>query len=419
MPAAAPIPRGPSVLTLYSAGDLLTGHGCPICRYADEASDRYLGWFALEGCAQTEMITRLRRSLGMCPRHTRGLVSQPGAAHRLTAVNLYVLQAARQQLEGRSAPARLAACPACEHDDAAAGRALDTLIDGLAEGPARERYRELGGLCLPHLRDAAVRAPRRLAAWLAETALTAVTTPSRVPGWLAGSDHDAGTRAALRAACRARLSPSQIACAACLAAARNECIDLEKLQRSQRGQPAWPGLLCPGHLSDVALLAGRDGLESLLNWQANCLTAGLSQRAGPRRHRTRYLASRLWPRRSPPGRRPDCTVCRRRKAAATQALGDISLGLSAAQPDAGHTPVCVRHALALRTADHRHGQAVASRTAQRADLLIAELTEAFRKNTWAHRDEARGPEMDAWRQAAALLDGGVFCGRLPPGTTEP
>jgi hypothetical protein len=105
------------------------------------------------------MITRLCRSLGMCPRHTRGLMSQPGAAHRLTAVNRYVLQAARQQLKGRPAPARSAACPACEHDDAAAGRALHTLIDGLAEGPARERYREPGGLCLPDLRNAAARAP--------------------------------------------------------------------------------------------------------------------------------------------------------------------------------------------------------------------------------------------------------------------
>ena len=71
--------------------------------------------------------------------------------------------------------------------------------------------------------------------------------------------------------------------------------------------------------------------------------------------------------------------------------------------------------LALRAADHYAGQKVTLRTAQRADLLIAELVEAFRKNTWAHRHEARGPEMDAWRQAAALLDGGVFYGLLPPG----
>ena len=300
MPAAAPVPRGPSVLTLYNAGDLLTGPGCPLCRYASEVSDRYLGWFALEGCTQSEMITRLCRSLGMCPRHTRGLMSQPGAAHRLTAVNRYVLHGARQQLVARSAPGRSAACPACEHDDAAAGRALDTLIDGLAEGPVRKRVRELGGLCLPHLRDAAALAPRPISAWLAETALTAVTTPSRVPGWLAGSDHDAGTRAALRAACRARLSPSGIACAACLAAARSESIHLEKLGRSPWDQPTCRLLLCSGHLSDAALLAGPDRLESLLSWQAHCLTAGLSQRAAQRWHRTRSLASGLGLRRSPP-----------------------------------------------------------------------------------------------------------------------
>ena len=41
----------------------------------------------------------------------------------------------------------------------------------------------------------------------------------------------------------------------------------------------------------------------------------------------------------------------------------------------------------------------------RADLLIAELDQAFANGTWAHRHEARGPEMTAWRRAAAFLDG--------------
>ena len=49
-------------------------------------------------------------------------------------------------------------------------------------------------------------------------------------------------------------------------------------------------------------------------------------------------------------------------------------------------------------------------------MLIAELTEAFSKNTWAHRHETRGPEMTAWRRAAAFLDGAVFCG-CPPRET--
>jgi hypothetical protein len=37
---------------------------------------------------------------------------------------------------------------------------------------------------------------------------------------------------------------------------------------------------------------------------------------------------------------------------------------------------------------------------ERAEMLIAELNEAFGKNTWARRNEARGPEMTAWRRAA-------------------
>jgi hydrogenase maturation factor len=100
MPAATPIPRGPTVLTLYTAADLLTGPGCPVCRYAGEAADRYLAWFALEAHAQAVTITRLCSSLGMCPRHTRGLMSQSGAASRLTAVYRYVMPAARDRLGG-------------------------------------------------------------------------------------------------------------------------------------------------------------------------------------------------------------------------------------------------------------------------------------------------------------------------------
>ena len=51
-----------------------------------------------------------------------------------------------------------------------------------------------------------------------------------------------------------------------------------------------------------------------------------------------------------------------------------------------------------------------------AGAPIAELDEAFGKGTWARRHEARGPEMTAWRRAAAFLDGGVFRS-CPPGET--
>ena len=220
MPAATPIPRGPTVLTLYSAADLLTGPGCPVCRYAGEAADRYLAWFALEGHADVVTITRLCSSLGMCPRHTRGLMSQAGAASRLTAVYQYLMRAARDRLSGRAA--RLAACPGCGHDDGAAHRALDTLLDGLDSSSVRERYRELGGLCIPHLRMASARGGHRVVGWLSETMTAAVIARPASPGWLAGTDYDADTRAVLRRTARAMARPGSELCAACLAAGRSE-----------------------------------------------------------------------------------------------------------------------------------------------------------------------------------------------------
>jgi hypothetical protein len=47
MPSATPVPRGPSMLALGSAADLLTRPGCAACCYVTEAGDRYLAWFAL------------------------------------------------------------------------------------------------------------------------------------------------------------------------------------------------------------------------------------------------------------------------------------------------------------------------------------------------------------------------------------
>jgi hypothetical protein len=414
MPAATPLPRSPSVLTLYSAADLLTGPGCPVCRYTGEASERYLTWFALEGCAQPASITRLCKSLGMCPRHTRGLMSQPGAAPRLTAVNRYLVRAARDQLTGRTTVH--AGCPACEHDDQAMSRAVDTLLDGLADGSVQERYRELGGLCIPHVRAASARSSHRLAGWLAETVLAAVTqSPLPSPRWLAGTDHDAEARAVLRNTSPATFRRGADACVACLAAARSEHGDLAALLRSSvGGRPDRRQVLCAGHLGDLAVLAGPDDIQRLLTWQAGCLIAAVSRLSGPRLRRNGPPLRWLRPGRALAASTDECAVCLRRADAAAQAIEEISTLLRADQPDPHHcAPMCVRHLLAMRRADRWAGQVTALGAVEHADVLIAELEEAFRKRTWAGRQEPRGQEMTAWRRAAAFLDGGVLCGRPP------
>ena len=413
MPSAAPIPRGPTVLTLYTAADLLTGPGCPVCRYADEASDRYLAWFALQAHAEAVTITRLCASLGMCPRHTRGLMSQPGAAHRLTAVYRYVIEAARDRLGGRTAS--VDACPACEHHHGAADRALDTLLDGLTADWVRERCRELGGLCIPHLRTAAARGDRRAVAWLSHTMTAAITARWAGPAWLAGTDHDADARTVLRRAAAATARPGPGSCIACLAAARSEGDHLTWILRTGgRGQPDRRLLLCAAHLNDVAAVASQRDAPSLLAWQAGCLAAAVSQRAASSARR-KPGGSAGWMR---PRRRTDradgCPACLASQDAAQRAVDDLRASLRAWHPTGpSDVPLCVRHLLGLRALDPWAGHVTAPGAVHRAEMLIAELNEAFGKETWARRHEARGPEMTAWRRAAAFLDGNVFCG-CPP-----
>ncbi len=394
MPAATPLPRAPSVLTLYSAADLLTAPGCPVCRYAAEASDRYLRWFALEGHAQPDTITRLCASLGMCATHTRRLMGQPGAAIRLTAVYRYVLTAARDRLAGRAD--RLARCPACDHDDAAAGRALDTLLEGLADAATMYRCRELGGVCLPHLTAAAAVGRHRPAQWLADTMREAVAARGARRDWLAGTDPDAETRAVLRRSVPASGTGGPMACQPCLAGAQAERDALGRIPAVASDGPGPALTLCPGHLADAATGAGGDGLPMLLAWQLRCLTSVLDAR-----HARRLLAGRA--RRDPAA---ECAVCRARRDAAQRALTDVG---AAHRLPAG-SGLCVRHHLALRGASPRASHALAPAAVASADALIGELAAAFDIAARAHSRGVPAPDSGAWRQAAAFLDGAVFGG---------
>jgi hypothetical protein len=413
MPSATPLPRGPTILTLYTAADLLTGPGCPVCRYADEAGDRYLAWFALEAHADAVTITRLCASLGMCPRHTRELMSQPGAAHRLTAVYRYIVEAARDKLSGHAAST--GTCPACEHDHGAVGRALDTLLDGLTDSSVRDRCSKLGGLCIPHLRAAAGRGDHRSVAWLSHTMTATISTCPARPGWLAGTDHDADARAVLRRAAAAIAQPGPGTCVACLASSRSENDHLAQIFRTGgRGQPDRRLLLCAAHLNDAVVAAGQRDVLAPLAWQAGCLAVELSRRpASSRRRKLGEAASWIRPRRRAGGA-DGCPICLASHDAAQRAVNDLRASLRASHPvPYRQAPLCVRHLLGLRALDPRAAHAMARGAVERAEMLIAELNEAFGKGTWARRHEIRGPEMGAWRRAATFLDGDVFCG-CPP-----
>lgn len=405
MPSAIPGPRGPSHLVLFGAEDLLRGAGCPVCRYESEAEYRFLGWFALEAHADTSMITRLSRSLGMCPVHTRALLRQPGAEVRMTAVYRYLLRAAADHLTaGTSAQAP---CPACVHGAEAALRAVDTVVTGLQDGVLREGYRDAGGLCLPHLRTALPRSSRRLGSWLARDLADRLV--GIVPGlaMLAGDrDADADLRARLRIALPAGPSSADLEqdgiCPVCLTAAQAECGAL-----TQADGTGW----CPAHLRDACSSrdAGcslpRSPAAPLLARQAEESVAWLAGRTAPVSPRT--MLRRLTGRGGQPTGGtggPRCPACDAANAATAQAGAPLS--------DPQLPYLCLRHVMALRPRDPR--RAVAARTAaHRTESVLRELEEAFGKRAWARRHEPRGGEMTAWRRAAALIDGRVYGGGAP------
>ena len=401
MPAATPLPRGPSVLTLYDAADLLTAPGCPVCRYASEASDRYLRWFALEAHAQPDTITRLCACLGPCARHARLMMSQPGAGIRMTAVYRYVVTAARDRLAGRGG--RLAACPACEHDAGAADRALGTLIEGLTDSATMYRFRELGGVCLPHWPAVATAGRRPMVECLTETMRESIAAPGAPLGWLAGTDPDAEIRAVLRRSVPTTGFLPPMACPPCLASAQAERDALDRLAGLASDGPDPTLTLCAEHFADAAATtADHRGLRALLVWQAGCLTARLNTRSA---HRLR--AGRR--QRGPDG---DCTVCRARSSAAQRVLAAVG---TESLPLAG-SALCVRHHLVLRVAAPWACQALLPAAVQAADALIGDLADAFDATAQARSRGEPVPDSSAWRRAAAYLDGAVFGGypaRLP------
>ena len=410
MPAATPIPRGPTVLALGSAADLLTEPGCPVCRYTSEAGDRYLAWFALANHADPGVIARLRASLGMCPRHTRALMSQPGAATRLTALYTYVLNTARDQLTGVARP--VTRCPACEHEAGTESRALGTLAAGLASGAAiRERYREFGGLCLAHLRTAATarhqRQSRRLAPWLSATLMSDLSAPIPDLRWLAGDhDQDAEARAVLWHALPATAAPGTGICPVCLAAARAEHRHVTRVAAaSSRWEEQGHWLLCPAHLGDAAVAAGPVGLLPLLMWQADCHATQRSRRRLPG-----------WPWQRPSSDRAAagaCAICLARDIAGQTALGEIRGRLRGTASPAGEPPAtCTRHTLTLAARDPWTAPLTCPPAARRAEQLITDLAAAPSAGGTGAGKAA------VWRRAAVFLDGDVFCG-CPPRLAEP
>ena len=401
MPSATPLPAGPSRLTLFGAEDLLRPDGCPVCCYIAETADRFASWFALEAHADADMITRLCGSLGFCPAHTRGMLGQPGAGGRMTALYTYLLRAAARYVTAGTSPS--GRCLSCDRDAEASDRAQETLLTGLREADVRDRYRDSHGLCLPHLRAAVPRAGNRLAAWLAGDMRSRLAAgPPSIALLVGDRDSDADVRARLRASLR--VAPAALegdVCAACQTMSLRERDAIGQLATATETSPG----PCPKHLRDAC---SDVATARLIAWQTERAESWLASLM-PTARRGGALRGLAFRRHRPDGDEGHgCQACR--------ATGPVpwEQGAQCALSRPGQPPeLCLRHVLALRRSDPPGAAPLVFMAARRTDSLLRELEEAFRKQTWAHRDEPRGREMTAWQRAAALVDGRVYGGGPP------
>lgn len=161
--------------------------GCPLCRVAREAEQRYLRWFLLENYYTVHTLLRLTRSR-FCCQHAAQLLTgwndQLSSTFRFLAeAELLLLRQFRHKLrqEGRGILRRWkhrslpkAAqidgqpedCPACQSGSIATIAEVGQLLKHLATEEERTIYQSHEGLCRPHLWLVLSRAPKETADWL-------------------------------------------------------------------------------------------------------------------------------------------------------------------------------------------------------------------------------------------------------------
>lgn len=440
LPGERSVPARPDTVEL-----LLRKGGCPACRAADEAEDRFFTWFAIETHTAAEMVHQLRASAGMCPAHTRRLL-RDGEPTMLSTVYRETAKGTRRLL---AHPEQRAQCPACASIDSFVGHVLEDLSRALAVDPIARRFRESGGACLRHVLEFARHADPAVLALACET-LSARLIQQQDPearrralDGLTGSDRDAAERARWRARLPHPETPPEAlesgrgtlaglcdrlaldACPVCLTGGLAEECYLAWLLAERRAHGKVlaqdPGELCTAHIADLALLdpATADAAVSHAapRWRAELEGAAasireeLERRAGLRESARKRQPDAAAAARKRLARGPRCPACE--AVAIARGREDALLSEALALPGvaraytAGHG-LCLSDIIAPARTHAAHAPVTAmlrDHVGARLGVLAWELEESSRKEAWACRHERKGPERSAYLRFPAQVDG--------------
>ena len=148
--------------------------GCPICRLAYKATDRYLDSLLYEAVLDPEVRDKLKRAQGFCRDHADMLSRRPGRALGVALIYRDIIRDLANRLEqgafrphpslvdrilGRApggmdaaeALARGGRCPACVIAEQSENTYLDLMLAHIADDNLHRAYAAGEGLCLPHL----------------------------------------------------------------------------------------------------------------------------------------------------------------------------------------------------------------------------------------------------------------------------
>jgi hypothetical protein len=445
--------------------------GCPACRRAEHAAERYVFGFVYEHYTDWQTLEELRASLGFCEAHTRALLRRHEAQWVMRVVYEAVVPAAIEQLASARPGDHRRPCPMCESVRGAEQSLIAAVAAALSQPAVPATYGDSAGFCLPHLLHALEGSGPEETAVLVQvfrTGLRQAVEPEALIAHLAGKDCDAPARREMRAclgernlgdtgglhqpvmeALRRRLTIET--CPSCLAGGLGERRYLSWLSSETRSNPtglATEGVwLCPRHLHD---LAGEDAegaawlatherwrLEGELGRLCDRLTAlaqgslsarlqaarvalrpNEAQRASLPTRAGRALGALLRRRRAamqealtPFVRSRNCDACRAVGVAEERETALLLAALSdrpTAEIYEGAHGLCARHVLAL---GRLNGGGTPLRVLRaRLAVLAWELEEAGRRASWSVRHERNGDELTAWKRAPAQLDGRVFLG---------
>ncbi len=156
--------------------------GCPVCRLAYKATDRYLDSLLYEAVLDPDVRAKLKDAQGFCSHHAEMLRRRPGRALGVALIYRDIIRAITEHLErgeyqpspslldrvfGREHGAVAAAgslarggrCPACVIGEQSENTYLDLMLAHIQDDTLYRAYAEGEGVCLPHLIGALERVP--------------------------------------------------------------------------------------------------------------------------------------------------------------------------------------------------------------------------------------------------------------------